>query len=326
MRVSVCIPTYNQAKYLPKTIESILNQTILPDEIIISNDCSTDETKKVLDQLQNKSTCIKVLHQTHNLGIAKNVDTCLREAKGKYIVRIDSDDMLHPTYIEELSALMDKYPNAGYAHANVQEIDEYDKKNKTRIIARKEEFVDADTALKMSINGYCVAANIILFRREALENVHFIASSMNFAEDYYLSVSLANSGYGNVYSKNILSSYRVWSDSGNVRQKRKLDEINGLLEVSKKILEPAFLARNWNVNSVLKRRTSLAIQHANSLGWKIYTKDEKDELKQKIYELSSTYKVQFYVWCYLHGFGSIFTTIHSFKNNCKRIIKKLVYR
>ena len=326
MKISVCIPTYNQAKYLSGTIQSVLSQTLQPDEIIVSNDCSTDYTKKYLEKLSSRTPLLKIVNQPVNLGMNRNTDVCLRLAKGDFIVKLDSDDKLLPTYLKELNELLIKYPDAGFAHAAVQEIDENDNPTKIRFLARKEEYLNAESSLKMSLTGYRVSANIIMFRRKALEEVGYISSTINFAEDYFLSVVLSNAGYGNVYSQKVLACYRVWSDAGKVRQKRKLAEISGLIQVFNEGIEPAFKARAWNMKAVKKMRKVLAIRHTDSLGWNFFTREEKKALQQEICKLSSERTVKFVIWCYSVGLGPLFNLYNLMWLNTKLRIKSMIYR
>ena len=194
---------------------------------------------------KRKFLCLKVVNQPVNIGMVPNTDAVLRLATGDFIVKLDSDDYLHPNYIETLGNLLLKFPEAGYAHAAVQEIDEQGHLKRRRTLARNTGFYSAQKGLKDAIYGYQVAANIIMFRRSALAEVGYITARTNFAEDYYLSAVLAAAGFGNVYSIAILSSYRVWNDAGMVRQKRKLAEITALRQVFDEVLEPAYKKRNW---------------------------------------------------------------------------------
>ena len=258
MKVSVCIPTFNQAAYIEQTIKSCTQQTLKPFEILVSNDCSTDNTLEVLKRLSQEISILKVINQPGNRGMVPNTDAVLRAATGDYIVKLDSDDYLATTYIEKLSGLLDEHSSAGYAHGAVQEINGKGEFKKQRILARKTGFHDSDKALRNSIYGYQVAANIIMFRRSALEKVGFITAETNFAEDFYLSAQLAAANYGNVYFSEVLSYYRVWEDDGKVRQRRKLAEIIALRKVFEEVIEPAFKKRNWGMEKLYASKVSFA--------------------------------------------------------------------
>ncbi|MVM38072.1 glycosyltransferase [Spirosoma sp. HMF3257] len=225
--VAVCIPTYNQAGYLQQAVESVLNQTHLPDEIWISDDASTDDTEKVGLKLAKEYPIIKYIRQKSNLGMGGNPNWLMRQPQTDFVAKLDSDDFYNPGYLEELVNLMKKNPQAGYAHCNVNQVNEKSVIGRQRLLNRKQEYVDGAASLKGLVMGYRVAANIILFRRIAIESVNFWDPNLAFADDWDLAVRLADQGWGNCFSPNILANYRVWSGVGNIRQKRKLDEIKG---------------------------------------------------------------------------------------------------
>jgi glycosyltransferase involved in cell wall biosynthesis len=326
MKVSVCIPTYNQCLFIEKAICSAAQQSYPPFEIIVSNDCSTDATADILEKLTKEISILKVINQPVNVGMVPNTDAVLKAATGELIVKLDSDDYLHPDYIETLANLLLKYPEAGYAHAAVQQIDEYDNATKTRSLARSTGFYSSEKALKDAIHGYQVAANIIMFRRSALSRVGYITAPTNFAEDYYLSAELAAAGFGNVYYSGILSSYRVWADAGMVRQKRKLAEIKALRYVFDEVLEPAFKKRHWSLKKLKQSRTGFACRQADCLSWSIYSVKEKEELLAELRKLSSTPKAKFFSSIYAGSFGRILLSITKLSAGLKQIIKTFFIR
>ena len=324
MKISVCIPTYNQELYLKKAIDSVLNQTLLPREIIVSNDCSTDNTAGLLNELQKSIPILKIINQPQNLGIARNTDACMRAASGNYIVRLDSDDLLNMKYCECLSNLLDTYPEAGYAHGNVIEIDQHDNTRQERVLFRKKEFQNADEALMAGIKGYKVAANIVMFRKAALEQANYCIGRPDYVEDYHLSVTLSSNGWGNAFSNHFLSYYRVWIDAAKVRQRRKMLEINGLVAVFEQVLSPAFKKRNWNTNLLQKSRKQLAKEQASSLGWDIYSSDEKEELEEAILKLDASPETKKYITVYLSGKEPKPQLLESINTWLKEILKPVL--
>jgi glycosyltransferase involved in cell wall biosynthesis len=324
LRISVSIPTYNQGQYVEQAILSVFNQTVKPDEIIVSNDCSTDHTMEVLEKLKSRVPVLQVINQPVNLGINKNVDACLKAASGAYILRLDSDDFLEPEYIEVLLGLMEKYPEAGYGHANVCEVDQYNHKLKNRTLYRQSAFQKADDALKAAVKGYRVAANIVIFRRKALEQVNFMAGRPNFGEDFHLAANLAAEGWGNVFSPRILSNYRVWVDAGMVRQKRKMTELQGLTSVFEEVITPAFKKRNWNTELVEKSREDIASAQSDCLGWNLYSAAEIEELTIAVLGLSSSAKTKRFIWINKNGYGSYLKRWRSLKNRVKTFLKEKV--
>jgi glycosyltransferase involved in cell wall biosynthesis len=325
MKVSVCIPTYNQSLYIEQAVRSAFQQSHPPFEIIVSNDCSTDATAELLEKLKKEISILKMFNQPVNIGMVPNTDAVLRLATGDFIVKLDSDDYLHANYIETLGNLLLKYPEAGYAHAAVKEIDEQGNITKTRSLVRSTGFYSSQKALKDAIYGYQVAANIIMFRRSALAKVEYITAKTNFAEDYYLSAILAAAGFGNVYSNEIHSSYRVWNDAGMVRQKRKLAEIIALRQVFDEVLEPAYKKRNWSLKKLRNSRTNFACRQADCLSWSIYNFKEKEELISELRKLSSTSKARLFASAYASNFGKILLSLGKLKAGTRQMIKTVFY-
>jgi glycosyltransferase involved in cell wall biosynthesis len=325
LKISVCIPTFNQDSYVEKAIRSVLQQSISISEIIVSNDCSTDNTRQILDALSNEIPNLQCVHQNHNIGISKNVRACMELAKGDYIIRLDSDDLLRPEFAEKLSSELNRFPMAGYAHAAVQQIDQCGNPEKIRSLSRPSGFQDGDSALKNATKGFRVAANIIMYRRTALEKVHFSFPPINFAEDYYLVTSLSAAGFGNIYLNEVLSAYRVWAGSGNVRKKRKLEEISGMNNLISELLEPAFQSRDWSNKSIVRMRKSLAIRFCDCLGWNIYSRAEKEELKSALFHLCPSPMVKTAASLYLRRLGFILE-INKFLQRKLKIMLKSLYQ
>lgn len=96
--VSIIMPAYNAEKYISNSINSIIQQTYKNWELIIVDDCSTDKTTKVI--LNYKDERIYLLKNIKNSGAAISRNRALREAKGKWIAFLDSDDIWHPEKLE----------------------------------------------------------------------------------------------------------------------------------------------------------------------------------------------------------------------------------
>ena len=103
--VSVIMPSYNTAKYIGESIESVINQTYPNWELIIVDDCSTDDTEDVVRGYLTDSR-IRFLKNEKNSGAAISRNYALREAKGKWVAFLDSDDVWLPEKLETQIAFM----------------------------------------------------------------------------------------------------------------------------------------------------------------------------------------------------------------------------
>ena len=95
-KVTVCIPVYNVERYLEICLESVINQTLRDIEIICVEDCSSDNSKKILEIYAVKDSRIKVIWHNKNLGLVKTRKDAVAIAHGDYIMFLDSDDELFP--------------------------------------------------------------------------------------------------------------------------------------------------------------------------------------------------------------------------------------
>ena len=109
--ISVVMSTYNRAAFLPRAIDSILKQTFTDFEFIIINDGSPDETDKVLRLFSVKDKRIRVITNEQNKGLIYSLNRGLDKARGKYIARMDDDDISLPTRFEKQYAFMEQNPD-----------------------------------------------------------------------------------------------------------------------------------------------------------------------------------------------------------------------
>ena len=102
---SVIIPVYNSEKYLNKCIKSVLNQKNNKTEIILIEDCSTDNSLKVCNSFQHNPS-VNIIRHKKNLGVSISRNDGILAAKGKYILFLDSDDWLYPRCLKNLEKLI----------------------------------------------------------------------------------------------------------------------------------------------------------------------------------------------------------------------------
>ncbi len=109
--VSVIIPTYNSEKFIKKTVSSALSQTYKELEIIIVDDCSKDNTRAIIEELSNQDNRVRFIFQDKNQGVAVARNIGIKNAKGKYIAFLDSDDIWLSEKIEkQISAIKNGNP------------------------------------------------------------------------------------------------------------------------------------------------------------------------------------------------------------------------
>ena len=118
--ISIILPAYNAEKYLAPAIESILQQSFKDFEFIILNDGSTDNTEKII--LSYTDSRIKYIKNEKNLKLIKTLNKGIELAKGKYIARMDADDIALPTMLEECYTFFETHPEYSIVAPSVRKI------------------------------------------------------------------------------------------------------------------------------------------------------------------------------------------------------------
>lgn len=123
-KVSVIMPLYNVEKDLEKSVYSIINQTYQNIEIIMCDDCSTDDSLKLAQKLAKKDERIIVLKNDKNLRAGATRNKCIEYASGKYIAIQDADDYSETTRIEKQVEVLEKHPEFAFVSSSVYRFDE----------------------------------------------------------------------------------------------------------------------------------------------------------------------------------------------------------
>ena len=120
--VSVIIPAYNHEKYIKDCIESVINQTYKNLEIIVEDDCSKDNTAKVIRNINDKR--LKKIFSKKNKGVVDTMNDLVSRCTGDYIAILGSDDVWYPTKIEKQVKVMEENPKLGAVFTLADIIDE----------------------------------------------------------------------------------------------------------------------------------------------------------------------------------------------------------
>lgn len=196
-KISVCIATYNGEKYIKEQIESILFQTIQPNEIIISDDNSTDKTIEIIKKIN--SPLIKIF-KNKDKGIIKNFENALLNSIGGYIFLCDQDDIWKNNKIEKVIEKLKTYDLVVH-NAEIKEMNIDSKIKKTLFEIYNSKSGIVRNFYKNSYVGCCMA-----FNRKILEK------SIPFPEKIYMHdawIGMISEINGKIYfEEEILMEYR----------------------------------------------------------------------------------------------------------------------
>lgn len=212
-RVTVIIPAYNAARYLPDALSSVLRQTFADWEVIVVDDGSTDDTRSLVhSSMRPFDGRLKYIYQD-NRGVAAARNAGIQSARGELIALLDADDVWLPHRLEKGIALLDSDPSIGLVHGEVArintagEIIEYPPRP-----ARQ--YMQGDIARHIYTRRAHLLCVTVLFRKACVDSVGLFDEAMRATEDRDLWFRIAER-YRVGHVDEIVAYYRVSPNSAS---------------------------------------------------------------------------------------------------------------
>lgn len=216
--VSVIIPTYNHAHFLPDALRSLCAQTYTDWEAVVINNFSEDDTVAVVESFGDSRIRLENLRNNGVIGASRNYG--ISKAHGKYLAFLDSDDSWYP---EKLAKCMEHFDNGvgvGLVCHGLRWIGEQERD----MFCGPEQRATFDALLD---NGNCITPSATVVVKDLLESVGCFSEdpAIVTAEDYHLWIKLAQAGNKMYFIKEILGQYRIHSgnQSGSVMRQLNAD-------------------------------------------------------------------------------------------------------
>jgi len=278
MKVSVVIPNFNHARFLPSRIESVLNQTFQDFDLLILDDASTDDSRAVIQRYVGGR--VRFLPNAQNSGTTfAQWNRGFAETRGDYVWIAESDDEAEPRFLERLVGFLDGHPTAAFAYSQSTLIDEQgvpfgmalqEKEPDGRPTRYARDFLERGTDELRRYLQWQMApvpnASALVFRRRCVEAVGGADTRYRIAGDLHLYIRLLTVGDAG-YVAEALSRYRhhrnsvrrsTARDSTHVLERYRLAaELLPLGGLSPRELTAVQrrLARHWVVASVQNRQS-----------------------------------------------------------------------
>ena len=207
-KISIVMSVYNESKYLRESIESILNQTFEDFELIIVNDCSTDNSMEIIKSYNDKR--INIINNRKNIGVFNSRNNVLKIARGKYIALLDGDDVacvnrigMQFDYLENNLHIFLVGSSAIYIDEKGNEIGKFRKYNDYEMLAWR---------LPKSCS---IVSSSVMFRNEGF----FYNSNCGGAGDYKLYLQILSQGKHLTNLPDFLVKYRLHKGSMSISNK-----------------------------------------------------------------------------------------------------------
>ena len=210
--VSICIPAYNSAAYIVRTIESVLKQTYDNIEVVVVDDKSTDDTVNVVKAINDDR--VRLICNDVNLGMTGNWNKCINDAKGEYIKLIPADDVVYETCVEKSVSILEEHKEVSLVVVGTDLINNEDKIIGSYAHWPKAGIFDGRKVAKKSVmlNNFFGNPVCALFRKEDFVKTGGFDDDIPYILDFDLWIGLSALGKVAVI-KEKLSGFRVRKDS-----------------------------------------------------------------------------------------------------------------
>ena len=217
IKISVITPSFNQANFIERSIDSVLNQkTDFPFEIIIIDGGSTDGTVEILKKYSGK---IRWLSE-QDKGQADAINKGIRMAKGDILGWLNSDDLYFSGTLQNIAVHFDRNPDAVWLYGQCNIINGQDHEIRKWITKHKNRSGSAFSYHKLLTENY-ISQPAVFFRKKVIDQIGFLDPSLHYAMDYDLWLRLAELSVPIVVNE-YLASFRMHRTSKSTVNSRNL--------------------------------------------------------------------------------------------------------
>lgn len=234
-KVSVIMSVYNGSRYLWESIGSILSQTFTDFELILINDCSTDNSWEIINEYAKKDERIVLVNNQENIGLTKSLNKGLKIARGEYIARQDADDISLPDRLLIQTNFLDKHNDVGAIGSNAETISEKGEFLENRCLPFESEgWVEHENLQAYLLINNCLYHSSLIARRNLVEQIGGYQEDLRYAQDYDFWWRLSLLSRLASLSDILI---QVRSSTSNITSKKRQQQLLCALRISQTIVE-----------------------------------------------------------------------------------------
>ena len=277
--VSVIVPTYNYARYLPRALDSLLKQNAVRPEVIVVDDGSTDNTPELLNAYAPYVFSIR----QENAGVSAARNNGIGKARGAFLGFLDPDDFYHPNKLTRQIALLERHPECGWTYCDCVFLDENtgeSKKFSEQYRYREKLALESARLFEALIPSNFIPPVSLLVRRDLLDVAGHFDTRFSGLEDFDLVLRLAALSPA-IYSTEILATY-TWHRGGLGQNRQRMDRDKYIILAKIASLHPEKIRKHGRAS-----RKAVADMH----NWFAWRHMEKRQWSEALLRLRSSLRV-----------------------------------
>lgn len=241
--VSIITPCYNSSRFLGETINAVMNQTFTDWEWLITDDCSTDHSVEIIQNINDPRIKLTVAKKNGGAGHARNIS--LRNAEGRFITFLDADDFWEPNFLEEMVYFMKK-ENTELAYSTYARCDE-------NLVPQLEDFkADRDVNFNNMLKTCRLSLLSSMYDSQRVGKEYFPEGSKR--EDHVMWLNLLKKITVGKPLKKTMAKYRMHATSVSRKKKNIIKDqylvYRNFMKFS--ILKSLYYTANWALNGFMK--------------------------------------------------------------------------
>jgi len=229
--IAIIVPNRNDSRYLRRCLESVLSQDVPPDELIVVDDQSTDDSVEVIRTVIDDNPRARLIENPVNLGVYGAIHEGLKHSTSEFVLFLSANDFILPDLVGRAKACLARAPGAGLWSAMTWLVDEQDRLLRLQaspVVSMSDAFLPPEVCLRLArrFGNWFTGASLI-FRREALDAVGGFDPAYRGLSDLIAALAVA-SNRGAAYSPEPLAATRVHAGSilsGTLANQENLDAI-----------------------------------------------------------------------------------------------------
>lgn len=186
--ISICVPCYNHEKYIPYFLETLFSQSFTDWELIVTDDCSTDNSYQILQKFATDKR-VRIYKNDRNRHLCYTLDHSLSQAKGKYICLMYTDDAFVKDKLANDFRFMEEHEEVGVLYTDLIDIGE-DNEDLHHLRENLNEFRRYEILRRLFLFGNCLLIPGLVFRRSCLNEVGFFNPLLCLTQDYEYHIRL----------------------------------------------------------------------------------------------------------------------------------------